>query len=130
MAKPVASTKQNRGNIANLKPWPKGVSGNPAGRKPRTEAQKAEAQALKQSEKAMAKLVKLIDSDDERVALAAAQALLDRGLGKPKQTVDSTVTQKRDVADIDDAELAAIARSGSEGAATSENGTQESDSLH
>lgn len=128
MSAPTAPSR--RGRIENLTPWKKGQSGNPNGRPKKTEQQKAEDAALRQAEKAMKVLSDLMNSDDDRTKLAAAQAILDRGLGKPKQTVDSTVTQKRDVADIDDAELAAIARSGSEGVATSEDGTQESDRVH
>ena len=37
MAKPTAK----KGGIANLKPWPKGQSGNPAGRPPKSEEMKA-----------------------------------------------------------------------------------------
>jgi HEAT repeat protein len=33
-------------------------------------------------------LVKLLDSDDERIQLAAANSILDRGLGKPAQDVN------------------------------------------
>jgi hypothetical protein len=40
---------------------------------------------------AIERLVELMSSENERVALSAAQALLDRGFGKPQQSVDATV---------------------------------------
>jgi len=85
----VAPVTQKRGNVQNLRPWPKGVSGNPGGRpkKVHTVAELAEDH----SDKAMQTLIKLMGSDKDQVALAAAQAVLDRAIGKPKQTVESTV---------------------------------------
>ena len=50
--------------------------------------------------------------------VAAAQALLDRGWGKPTQTIEANV--KRSTSDLSDAELIAIAEDGSEGVASSE----------
>lgn len=48
--------------------------------------------------------------------VSAAQALLDRGWGKPQQTVDMTV--RRQIAkELSDDELAGIATGGGEGAA-------------
>ena len=70
----------------NLRPWQKGQSGNPAGRR-------AE-QTLKQlaslhTEKALLKIVALIDSSDERVAIMAAKEVLDRACGKAKPMEDA-----------------------------------------
>lgn len=59
--------------------------GNPGGR-PRI-ADNVKRLARKHSEKAVHMLVKLIDSEDERTALAASNALLDRAVGKPAQAV-------------------------------------------
>lgn len=94
--------------LANLRPFKKGQSGNPSGRPKKlvTVSQLAEDS----SEKALKKLIALMDSDKDAVALAAAQAILDRAMGKPKQSLD--VTKKKDVADFDIAELHAIARTG------------------
>jgi hypothetical protein len=69
------------------RPWEfqKGVSGNPAGR-PKVEGKIREL-ARKHAPRAIRTLVKLMRSKNERVAVAAAQALLDRGFGRPFQAV-------------------------------------------
>ena len=64
----------------------KGQSGNPNGR-PKKVMEVAKV-AEDNSIKAIQKMAKLLDSPDDRVALAAAQALLDRSMGKPKQSVE------------------------------------------
>jgi hypothetical protein len=69
----------------------KGESGNPGGR-PKLpddirEAFKARAQD------ALEVLTRCLHSDDERIAMAAAQAILDRGYGKPVQQVDANVSE-------------------------------------
>lgn len=100
------------GNTKNLRaPWKPGQSGNPNGRpkKVQTVAQLAEDN----SEKALRKLIKLIDSDKDQVALAAAQAVLDRSMGKPRQSVD-VGTSRKNAADYDESELFAIAGLGSQ----------------
>jgi hypothetical protein len=63
------------------KPFPKGVSGNPSGRPPK-DPEISETLKLKSLE-AVNKLIKLMDSEDERVALSAVNSFLDRALGKP-----------------------------------------------
>lgn len=40
--------------------------------------------------KALEKLVLLIDSEDEKVAIQASSAVLDRGYGKPAQSIEMT----------------------------------------
>lgn len=62
-----------------------GQSGNPGGRP----KENAEVKALARShgKRALEKLASLIDSEDERVATAACQAILDRGYGKPAQAI-------------------------------------------
>lgn len=105
-----------------------GQSGNPSGRPKKVRA--LEDEASKHAGKALQRLVELMDSEDERVALAAAERVLDRAVGRPRQTVANEVTRKRDVADIDDAELAAIATGSSEGAFAPQDGAQEPDSVH
>ena len=63
----------------------KGQSGNPGGR-PKEDAE-VKALARASGPEAIDKLIELMRGDDRRTALAAAQALLDRGFGKPAQTV-------------------------------------------
>ena len=68
--------------------FPKGQSGNPGGR-PRDEQKVAEL-ACSYTREAIETLVDLMRSgNDERVSGTAAQALLDRGWGKPKVEVVS-----------------------------------------
>ena len=68
--------------------FPKGRSGNPGGR-PRDEQKVAEL-ARSYTKEAIHTLVDLMRSgNDERVRGTAAQALLDRGWGKPKVEVVS-----------------------------------------
>ena len=68
--------------------FPKGQSGNPRGR-PRDEEKVAEL-ARSYTREAIETLAELMRSgNDERVRGTAAQALLDRGWGKPKVEVIS-----------------------------------------
>lgn len=85
-----------------------GKSGNPNGR-PKIVKSVVDI-AHENSERAMRRLAKLIDSDDEKTALAAANAILDRAVGKPKQSIEKTT--KKEASDYDSAELLAIARMG------------------
>lgn len=90
---PSKTPKRNGGNTGNLKaPWKPGESGNPNGRpkKHREVAAKAEENAVL----AVETLVKLMKSGDERVALAAAQDILDRAVGKPKQVTTNVNVNK------------------------------------
>lgn len=63
----------------------KGESGNPGGRPKAVEAIRKLAQ--KNSKKALLRLVELMNGENDRVAVQAAQAILDRAWGKPAQTV-------------------------------------------
>src|SRR5579859_1611476 len=68
--------------------WVKGQSGNPGGRlKGESELQ---ALARQHAPAAIKALVKALD--DERLCVAAASALLDRGYGRPAQRIDANVT--------------------------------------
>lgn len=75
----------NKG-IANLRPFRPGQSGNPNGRPKKVQG--VQDLARDNGDKALRKLIKLIDSDDDRVALQAATAILDRAVGKPKQSME------------------------------------------
>jgi hypothetical protein len=110
---------------SGLRPFKKGQSGNPSGRPKinRTVSQLA----TENTEKALRKLIKLIDSDKDQVALAACQAILDRAVGKPKVTVEAP--QKREPADYSETELLAIAGLGSQRADQTEEGEGKPDSV-
>ena len=64
----------------------KGQSGNPGGR-PKDAAQIADL-ARKHSRAAVLRLVEWMKSDNPKASVAAAQALLDRGYGKPQQSMN------------------------------------------
>jgi hypothetical protein len=72
--------------LANLKPWRPGQSGNPSGLpgigSALYEAQKLAREAAPDS---IRKLELRDTCDDPRVVAVCCQALLDRGLGKPKE---------------------------------------------
>lgn len=63
----------------------KGQSGNPGGR-PKENAE-VKALARQHGPRAISRLAELMEGEDPRVAVAASQALLDRGYGKPAQVV-------------------------------------------
>lgn len=62
-----------------------GQSGNPSGNKG-TDYGDVIRLAREASPRAIQRLVELMESDDERVALLASQALLDRAYGKSRET--------------------------------------------
>lgn len=102
-----------------------GQSGNPNGRPKKVQAGINIAQD--NTEKALKKLAALIDNEDPRIALAAATAILDRSLGKPKQSVETTA--KKEAADYSNAELLQIARMGSAGTPATQHGEREPDRI-
>lgn len=63
----------------------KGQSGNPGGRP--KEAPEVKALAREHSADAIKRLAYWMRSDDPRASVAASQALLDRGYGKPAQAL-------------------------------------------
>ena len=91
----------------------KGRSGNPGGRKPDTEEVKQEKRNATELAKcyttvaveALVKVVKTVDTPDFNAAAVvnAANSLLNRGWGAPKQTVDVDVNHKQDWSSMLDA---------------------------
>jgi len=67
------------------RPFKKGQSGNPGGI-PKGTAD-VRAAARQHTDRAIARLKKAIDSKDERVAVEASKAMLDRGWGRPVQAL-------------------------------------------
>lgn len=62
-----------------------GQSGNPSGRPKENSEIKALARSY--GREALEKIAALLESEDEKTRLAAAQVLLDRGYGKPAQAL-------------------------------------------
>lgn len=104
---------------AGLKPFKPGQSGNPAGRP------KKSVQVMKTAEDhidaAINVLVQALKDDSVKNRIAAANALLDRGLGKPKQTVEvATNNRSLDELNTDDLIAAVHAEPDSDGTAEAE----------
>lgn len=93
--------------------WQKGQSGNPGGRsKVVAEVRKL---AQEHSAEAIATLVHLMrNGKSDHTRRAAANDLLDRGIGKPIQAVDATVRDDRPPSELTTAELMRIAAQGLE----------------
>lgn len=67
-------------------PFKRGQSGNPSGRP--KEFAHIKALAREHTEAAIAVLVAALEDPNGRTRIAAAEALLDRGYGKPTQGID------------------------------------------
>src|SRR5712671_7867735 len=82
MALNAETTERNKSRYRGLVPFPKGKSGNPGGRT----KQFAQCQRLcrEASPDAARRLIELIQSEDERVSLMAADKVLERAWGKPR----------------------------------------------
>jgi hypothetical protein len=93
--------------------WKPGESGNPAGlSKPQAEVMRLAREA---GPKAMQTLIDLLDDEDPKVRQSSAIALLDRGFGRPKQTVEGSVDISITQLHLDAVrELAAVQRRSSE----------------
>ncbi|MBV8666724.1 MAG: hypothetical protein JO269_09590 [Burkholderiaceae bacterium] len=76
------------------KPFPKGQSGNPGGRPPRTQAELDLVAACKERSPAALAVIEsiMMEGQSEKARLAAAQAIIDRGYGKPTQVIDATIS--------------------------------------
>lgn len=82
-----ASTSQHVRQLPHTA-WKPGQSGNPNGR-PKPEVDIA-ALARKHGPRCIEVAARLLGSKDEKMRLAAAIALLDRGFGRPKQEIETT----------------------------------------
>lgn len=71
--------------------WKPGTSGNPGGRPKEDPEMKAILKAA--CPKAAAKLVELLDCVNPKIVLSAANSILDRIYGRPKESVDMNVSQ-------------------------------------
>src|ERR1700738_45453 len=83
MALNAETTERNKSRYRGLVPFPKGKSGNPGGRT----KQFAQCQRLcrEASPDAARRLIELIQSEDERVALMAADKIFERAWGGQKE---------------------------------------------
>lgn len=99
----MADGAENKGGVTG-KGWLPGQSGNPGGR-PKGIA----AQARQHGARALDVLVEALESDDEKVKIAAAREILDRGYGKAL-TMTADVTSRLDEMDDDalDAALSVV----------------------
>lgn len=72
----------------------KGQSGNPGGRKPKTEEERTlEAMCKERTPEALATVLEIMRaSNQDKARLSAAQYVIDRGWGKAKETLDVAVT--------------------------------------
>jgi Family of unknown function (DUF5681) len=81
-----STPKQMRSRKAPSSAWKRGQSGNPGGR-PKVVAEIREL-ARQHGHEAIQRLVALMHSSNEGVAVRAAEALLDRGYGRPLQGLE------------------------------------------
>lgn len=79
----------------------KGQSGNPGGRPPKTEEERAlEALCKEKTSEALKTILELMaNSKMDRAKLAAAQYILDRGWGKAKESVELSGSVNLSIAD-------------------------------
>jgi hypothetical protein len=82
------TAKKKRG-----RPWQPGQSGNPSGRPKKTpEQREIEELARTWSKRAMNRLGKIATKGEDKDAVRACEAILDRGFGRARQQVDVGVT--------------------------------------
>lgn len=74
----------------HLKPWAKGQSGNPGGKSKKLE--EIRSLAKDRSRRALERIIELVESQDEKVALMASKEVLDRAFGKATQPTEATVS--------------------------------------
>lgn len=91
-----------------LIPWQKGHSGNPGGMiNSKHEYNEAKRICAAHTVEAIQKQLELMRSDDPRVAFIATEAILNRGIGKPKENDESPV--RLDLAALSDDDRATLA---------------------
>jgi len=104
MEEMTSQTSEQPKKVYNYKPGPGAKPGtnNGGGRKPSAEKLKEEAYEIMKAEfwvrlaqeKALPRLVKILENPDDSVAFKAAKEILDRSLGKPKESIDHTTNGK------------------------------------
>jgi len=80
--------------------WAKGESGNPGGR-PKAQGEIREI-ARKHTDAAIETLVRIMNTENasHSAQVAAASALLDRGWGRPAQTINANIDGKESAEDL------------------------------
>lgn len=94
------------------RPWKPGQSGNPSGLSKDTAGRVVEARrlALEHAPRAIATLAELLDDEDARVRIAAAEGLLDRAGLKPFATEPERIEVTAVPVDVDALRAALAAR--------------------
>ncbi len=72
--------------------WRKGKSGNPSGKPKDPGRVELTKLAKTHTKQALERLVYWMNSDNAKASVTAAQVILDRGWGRPQQTVDAKVS--------------------------------------
>ncbi len=94
--------------MANLKPWPKGVSGNPGGSV--GEYHEVRRLCASRSLDAARKQIELMEkSTDDRVIFMVTEAIMNRGIGKPRDH-SGDERRKIDVSVLSPEERAGLAK--------------------
>jgi hypothetical protein len=87
-----------------MMPFKKGQSGNTGGRV--GVPAEVREMARRHSKEAIERLIHWMKSDDGRISVAAANALLDRGFGRPAQLIELSVdVVSRRIRELSDGEL-------------------------
>lgn len=94
------------GGRENLKPWPKGQSGNPGGKAKGLEKQARELIGPEGVGECVAFLFRVMRDEeaDLKLRIQSTSMLLDRAIGRPRETVDVVPHDARKInwAEVDD----------------------------